>query len=232
MPRPTVLLYDIDGTLITTGGVGRRALELAFLELHGREDAFTSFRLDGMTDRLIARLAFKALGLEPTEPRIDALLANYLRHLEALVAKADPAEYRPHPGMREAVLASRAAGHAVGLGTGNLREGARLKLAPLGLFEHFDFGGYGDDHEDRATLIRIGAERGAAHLKVSLAEARVVIIGDTPKDVAAAQAMGAQSVGVGTAAFTAQQLREAGATWAFDSLASPGALDAVLHGHS
>jgi phosphoglycolate phosphatase-like HAD superfamily hydrolase len=212
--------------------VGRRALELAFLELHGREDAFTSFRLDGMTDRLIARLAFKALGLEPTEPRIDALLANYLGHLEALVAKADPAEYRPHPGMREAVLASRAAGHAVGLGTGNLREGARLKLAPLGLFEHFDFGGYGDDHEDRATLIRIGAERGAAHLKVSLAEARVVIIGDTPKDVAAAQAMGAQSVGVGTAAFTAQQLREAGATWAFDSLASPGALDAVLHGHS
>lgn len=230
MNRPTVLLYDIDGTLITSGGVGRRALERAFLELHGREDAFETFRLDGMTDRRIARMAFEAMELEPTDARIDALLSRYLVHLSALVPTVDAQHYRAHRGTREAVLASIAAGHAVGLGTGNLREGARLKLERLGLFEHFAFGGFGDDHEDRAGLIRVGAERGAALLKVPLDEARVVIIGDTPKDVEAARAIDAQSVGVGTASFTAQQLREAGATWAFDDLAAPGALAAILHG--
>jgi phosphoglycolate phosphatase len=98
----------------------------------------------------------------------------------------------------------------------------------VGVWHRFAFGGFGDDHEDRAALIRRGAERGAAALGVALQAARVVIIGDTPKDVAAAQAMGAQSIGVGTGGFTAQQLRDAGATFAFDHLAADGAIAALL----
>jgi len=224
----TVLLFDIDGTLITTGGVGRKALERSFLELHGREDACTTFRLDGMTDRAIARLGLAAIGLEPTASAIDAVLACYLAHLEQTIAGADAAKYRVHPGMAEAVQAGRQRGHAVGLGTGNLREGARLKLARVGLWESFDFGGFGDDAEDRAALIHAGAQRGRERLGDG--EAPVIVIGDTPKDVAAAQAIGACCLGVGTSSFSVAQLRDAGATWAFESLAAPGAMDALFGG--
>jgi len=98
----------------------------------------------------------------------------------------------------------------------------------VGIYHHFPFGGFGCDAEDRPALIRRGAERGAERLGVPLEECRVVIIGDTPKDVAAAQALGADSVGVGTASFTPAQLRAAGATHAFADLAAPGAREAVL----
>src|SRR5690606_2293953 len=117
---------------------------------------------------------------------------------------------------------------ALGLGTGNVEKGARLKLARVGLHERFRFGGFGSDHEDRPTLILRGAERGAALLGAPLSACRVVIIGDTPKDVHAAQAIGAECVGVGTGGFATHELSAAGATWAFDDLSQPGALEALL----
>ncbi len=100
----------------------------------------------------------------------------------------------------------------------------------MGLFERFGFGGFGDDHEVREQLIRRGAERGAAALGVTLEEARVVVVGDTPKDVFAAHAIGARCLAVGTGSWKAAQLLESGADWAFDDLASPGALEALLTG--
>jgi len=116
----------------------------------------------------------------------------------------------------------------VGLGTGNIREGARVKLERVRLYQHFDFGGFGDDHELRPELIRVGAERGARALGLPLGAVRVVVIGDTPKDVAAALAIGAEAIGVGTGSFRPQALLQAGATHAFDTLEHPGALEAVL----
>jgi phosphoglycolate phosphatase-like HAD superfamily hydrolase len=225
--RPTVLLFDIDGTLVTTGGVGRRALKLAFQELYGRDDACT-FRLDGMTDRLIARQGLSAIHVEPTEEAIDQLLATYVRILEVQVLEADLSRYQVHHGIREALNAAKLAGCALGLGTGNIRDGARIKLERVALFEHFAFGGFGCDAENRTELIRIGAERGAAALGKSRAECRVVIIGDTPKDVAAAQAIGAECVGVGTGSFSPEDLLAVGATAAFRDLRDDGALDALL----
>src|SRR5256885_907669 len=112
--RPTVLLFDIDGTLVTTGGVGRRALERSFDRVYGRLDACSTFRLDGMTDRAIARQGLVAIGVEPTTERIDALLDAYLAVLEEEVAAADAAKYRLHPGMREAVDEALSRGCAVG----------------------------------------------------------------------------------------------------------------------
>jgi len=227
--RPTVLLFDVDGTLVTTGGVGRRALEVAFERSFQRRDACRSFRLDGMTDRAIVRTGLIAIGLEPTEEHIDRVLAGYLEALAEEVAAAPAATYRVHAGVLgvlEAAAAREAT--AIGLGTGNIREGARIKLERVGIYHHFAFGGFGCDAEDRPALIRRGAERGAARLGMPLEECRVVIIGDTPKDVAAAQALGADSVGVGTASFTPAQLRAAGATHAFADLAAPGAREAVL----
>jgi phosphoglycolate phosphatase-like HAD superfamily hydrolase len=181
-----------------------------------------------MTDRLIARKGLTLLGVEATESAIDELLATYVRLLEVEVARADAARYRVHDGIAEALETARSLGMGVGLGTGNVVAGARIKLSRVGIFEKFAFGGFGSDAEDRAALIRRGAERGAAHLKAPLAACRVVVIGDTPKDIDAAQAIGAESIGVGTGGFPAGMLAEHGATHAFDSLAAPGALDAVL----
>jgi phosphoglycolate phosphatase len=227
--RPTVLLFDVDGTLVTTGGVGRRALELAFERSHGRRDACAGFRFDGMTDRAIVRGGLSALGLDPSPAAIDAVLASYLEVLGEEVAAAPAATYHVHPGMQEALdAAARARGVAVGLGTGNVRAGARIKLERVGLFDRFGFGGFGCDDEDRAALLRMGAERGAALLQRPLAAVRVVIIGDTPKDIAAAQDIGAESVAVGTGSFSPAELLAAGATHAFASLAIAGALEAVL----
>jgi phosphoglycolate phosphatase len=227
--RPTVLLFDIDGTLVTTGGVGRRALELAFERSHGRRDACAGFRFDGMTDRAIVRGGLAALGLSPTAEAIEAVLARYLEVLADEVAAAPAARYRVHDGMRETLDAAASRSRtAIGLGTGNIREGARIKLERVELFHRFGFGGFGCDHEDRTALLRRGAERGAAALGIPLGEARVVVIGDTPKDVAAALGIGAESVGVGTGSYSPAELLAAGATRAFPTLAAPGALEAVL----
>jgi phosphoglycolate phosphatase len=226
--RPTVLLFDIDGTLVTTGGVGRRAIERAFHRCHGRKDACSLIRFDGMTDRSITRLALQAIDVEATEDGIDALLAVYVAELEAELRASPPDNYRVHAGVEPALAAARERGMALGLGTGNIVEGARLKLEHVDLYRHFSFGGFGSDHELRVELIRAGAERGARQLGKPLAECRVVIIGDTPKDIDAARGIGAESVGVGTGAFSAATLREHGATHAFDDLTSPGALSAML----
>lgn len=227
--QPTVLLFDVDGTLVTTGGVGRRALEIAFERSFGRRDACRTFRLDGMTDRAIVRTGMRAIGVEPAEALIDRVLVEYLLVLAEEVAAAPDATYRVHPGMAETLDRARARREvAVGLGTGNIREGARIKLDRVGIYDRFPFGGFGCDAEDRTELIHRGAERGAALLGAPLAECRVVVIGDTPKDVWAAQAIGAECVGVGTGSFSPEQLVAAGATRAFATLATPEAMDVVL----
>ncbi len=227
--RPTILLFDIDGTLITTGGVGRRALEIAFERRHGRADA-CSFPLDGMTDKLIARLGLEAIGVSPSAQLIDELLDDYVEVLRGEVARADASSYRLHAGMSVAMAAAKAAGCALGLGTGNVRAGARVKLERVGVYQHFSFGGFGCDAEERALVIRRGAERGAEHLGRPASECRVVVIGDTPKDVAAAQAIGAEAIGVGTGSFSPEALRDSGASHAFSDLSQPGALEALLSG--
>ena len=224
----TIVLFDIDGTLITTGGVGRHAIEAAFAELHGSADACSHFSFDGMTDRAIMREGLTRLGREVTGEEVDRLITAYVRHLEDAIAAAPAERYRVHDGMHDAIDACHRAGFAVGLGTGNIREGARLKLARVQLFERFAFGGFGDDHEQRDLLLAAGVKRGAERLGVKPGDVPVVVIGDSPRDVSAARAIGAACIGVGTGSSTAAHLLELGATAAFDSLAAPGALDALL----
>lgn len=226
--RPTVLLFDIDGTLITTGGAGRRAIRRAFAELYGRADACDHFRFGGMTDQAIARQGLEAIGEPVTPQSVAALLSVYVDALEHEVRQVSDAEYRVLPGMREAVDEGHARGFAVGLGTGNVRAGAMVKLGRVGLAHRFDFGGFGDDHESRPELIRRGAERGVERLAALPGDVRVVVIGDTPKDVDAARAIGAECVAVATGGFSVDALRDAGATWAFPDLSVPGALEVVL----
>lgn len=229
--RPTVLLFDIDGTLVTTGGAGRRSMDLAFARLHGRRDACDSFSMSGMTDRAIVRKALDLIGVPATSDTISAVIDAYLQHLAEEVPRVADRDYILHRGMREAVDTALALpGFAVGLGTGNVREGARIKLERVRIHDRFSFGGFGCDHEDRVELIRHGARTGAAQLGAPLEQCRVVVIGDTPKDVAAAQGIGATCIGVGTGSFTPEQLLACGADYAFPDLTSREALAALLGG--
>lgn len=223
--RPTVLLFDIDGTLVSTGGAGRRSIERAFVEHTGRAD-LVDFSFAGMTDPAIVRRGLAKAERVADAEAIAAVLASYLRALADEVASASG--FVVHEAVGD-VLAEAGAwtGFAIGLGTGNVRDGARVKLGRAGLFERFGFGGFGCDHEDRAELLRVGAERGAALLGVPRAECRVVVIGDTPKDVAAALAIGAEAIGVGTGPYPAAELLACGATRAFANLGEAGVVEAL-----
>ena len=226
MKRPTIHLWDIDGTLVSSGGAGRRAMQRAFAQVTGASE-HGDFEYAGMTDRLIARTGIRRAGLADDEAAIDRLIEVYL----GILAQAVPNEmgYRVLPGVREALDATRGAdGVAVGLGTGNVRRGARIKLERVGLFGEFSFGGFGCDHEDRAELLRVGAERGAAELGAPLASCRVIVIGDTTRDVDAARRLGVECLAVGTGGTSVDDLRAAGATWAVDDLVAPDALAVLL----
>ncbi len=199
VPRPTVALFDIDGTLITCGGAGRTSMERAFGEVLGRSDT-GSFPYGGMTDPAIARQATRAAGHLDEAALLHRVLERYLGHLEGELARSEG--YRVLEGVLTLLEALEPHAHvAVGLGTGNLETGARLKLVRGALWHRFSFGGYGSDHEDRARLLARGVERGAAKLGCSVGAVRVVVIGDTPRDVSAARAIGATVVGVTTGSY-------------------------------
>jgi phosphoglycolate phosphatase len=228
-PKSTVVLFDIDGTLLLTGGAGRRAFERSFLTVIGRAESLASFSFGGMTDRAIARMGLEAAGESVTNARVEALLEAYVAALHDELEKRP--NYRIMPMAREVVTATRTHAHvAVGLGTGNLKRGAEAKLRHGGLWELFDFGGFGCDHENRTELLRAGATRGAQKLGLPLASCRVVVVGDTVRDVVAAHGIQAECVGVETGGVSAQELRDAGAHAVFPDLSAAGALEAIVQG--
>lgn len=229
---PTIHLFDIDGTLLDGDGAGRRAMETAFAQCVGEAATagLRALRFAGMTDPAIVRAGLRAAAIAADDDarHIAAVIARYLELLPSCIAEA--ARFRAHDGVLAVLDALRgAADVAIGLGTGNVEPGARLKLTPLGIGDRFAFGGYGSDHEDRAELIAIAAARGAAQLGRPRSACRVVVIGDTPKDIAAARAIGAESLAVATSFYDAAALRAAGATLAVQDLAQPEAL-AFLRG--
>jgi phosphoglycolate phosphatase-like HAD superfamily hydrolase len=218
--RPTVLLFDLDGTLVSTGGAGRRAIEAAFTDLFGRGDACSHLDFSGMTDRAIARSALAAIEVAPTDAAIQSVLARYVERLdEALAASRD---FRVLAGVHEVLdTAARREQVAVGLGT-------RKKLAVCGLWERFAFGGFADDSEERAELIRAGAVRGADRLGHALERCRVVVIGDTPRDVAAAAANRFDSLAVASGSHRLEALIECGATVTVPDLGDARVVDALF----
>ena len=224
--RATILLFDIDGTLLLTGGAGRRSFERAFKEVTGRPDALSGFSFGGMTDRGIARAGLSALGREPDDALVEQLFEHYLA---ALADELTTSNYTIMPGVLD-VLSSLSGLHgvAVGLGTGNLRRGAEAKLRRGELWDLFGFGGFGCDHEERSELLRRGAERGAASLDCTPSECRVVVVGDTVRDVTAAQAIGAICIGVETGGVTRDVLSAAGAHAVYKDLTDRGVLDSLL----
>lgn len=220
-----VLLFDIDGTLVSGDGAGRRAMEDAFAAVLGDAHPLTTFSFAGMVDPAIVRAGLRAMAIDPARhpELIAAVLDDYLARLPPTIA-ATPA-FRLHAGVAALLdaLGDRP-GLAIGLGTGNLERGAEHKLAPLGVWERFAFGGYGSDSEDRAALLEVGARRGAARLDAPREHCEIVVVGDTPLDVAAAKAIGASCIAVATSVFTAEALRATGAELVVDDLTDPAAL--------
>ncbi len=222
-----VVLFDIDGTLIKSGGAGARALNRAMARVLGRDEVEADFSFAGMTDRAIFRRMLGALGLEASESHIERVLEVYPDILREEVANASG--YRVLPGIVAALDAVADTGEvALGLGTGNVERGARIKLERVALNHYFSFGGFGCDAERRDELLRAGAARGAARLGRPLEECRVLVVGDTPLDVAAAHAIGARCLALATGGASAGALRAAGADHVFGDLAEPGALDVLL----
>lgn len=230
--KSTILLFDVDGTLVTTCGAGRRAVERTFELRFGMKDVL-SFSFAGMTDKAIVRTALRSMGQdyssgEALEREIEATLAFYLGVLENEITN-NP-NIRIHAGMLEAMdmADARAANVGLGLGTGNIKRGAQIKLDKVGIFHRFAFGGFGDDSIDRPAILMAGARRGAEHLNVPLERCRIVVIGDTPKDISAAKEIGAESIAVATGLHDLAELRSCRPTFAFETLADPRSAKALF----
>jgi phosphoglycolate phosphatase len=227
MPTPTVLLFDIDGTLMTTGGAGRRAMEHAFAATTGRADACTGVAMAGMTDRAIIAQGLTHIGHAPDPDTIDAVLAGYLQALPQSLAEAQGLLVLP--GVLAVLDGLAHATHvAVGLGTGNVRPGAALKLGRVDLWTRFAFGGFGCDATLRPALIAKGASQGAAQLGKPLSDCRVVVIGDTLHDISAAHANHFACLAVATGGTPAAVLAAARPAGLVEALDDPHVLPFLL----
>ncbi len=224
-----VLLFDVDGTLVHAAGAGRRSLERVLAREFGQvEHAVGALRLDGMTDRLIVREVLAALGQPFEDTLCDRILGDYV---VALREEIQGPGFRVLPGVADLLAELAAAGAALGLCTGNVAEGARLKLARGQLDRFFEWGpdaiaGFAHDGEARELLVRAALDRGASRLGAPLEPEDALVVGDTPRDVTAARAHGVPVVAVATGRYGAEELRRAGADGVLDSL--DGAAPALL----
>jgi phosphoglycolate phosphatase len=209
-----VLLFDIDGTLVNAGGAGRRALEQAMEHHLGDvvrpEEAWLSgMKLDGMTDRLIVREAIAAVGHPFDEGLCDRILDTYAKRLEREIEKPG---YAVLPGVAPLLEELARLGALVGLCTGNILRGARIKLARGGLDRFFGFGerdvyGFAADGEAREQIVRAALRRASARLGRAVSPREALVIGDTPRDIHGARAAGCPVLAVATGRYTVEALR-------------------------
>ena len=214
-----LFLFDIDGTLVTAGGAGRVALTRALADVYGETGPIDGYDFRGKTDPRIVLDLLAAAGWDEADvrARLDDCFRAYVRELEALVGAGD--RVRVLPGVAELVSAlGRRPDAVVGLLTGNIEPGARVKLAPTGLWPRFRLGAFGSDDHDRRRLPAIACDRAHALLGHRFAFGRVTIIGDTPLDVDCARACGAVAVAVATGHHPEPELAACGPDHLFGDL--------------
>ncbi|MBX9579245.1 MAG: haloacid dehalogenase-like hydrolase [Gemmataceae bacterium] len=191
-----ILLFDIDGTLVRTGGAGKAAMEAALQSAYGVAEIRDGVPYSGRTDGAIARDLLAAHGLDPSPANARRLQDAYLERLPAALNQR-PGEVCPGIAGLLPVLAGRR-DVVLGLLTGNVRAGARVKLGHFGLWDYFACGGFGDGHHDRDDVARSAVADVRRHLDRDVDPADVWVIGDTPLDVKGARAVGAKAVAVAT----------------------------------
>jgi phosphoglycolate phosphatase len=221
MPRPKLVLFDIDGTLIDTGGAGARSWTWAFEHAFGKPDVdIGKFSSAGMTDPVVARKTFaETFGREPSGEELARLMAAYLSVLPDYVASSP--DYRVLGGVEDLLPRLSQAGVLLGITTGAMEAGAHAKLGRARLNHFFLVGGYGSDSDDRVQLTRTAVQRGENLLGHSLAQNEVAVVGDTPLDVDAARRAGLVSVAVASGHYSVEELRAADADRVLASLAEP-----------
>ncbi|MGE5550121.1 MAG: HAD family hydrolase [Bacteroidota bacterium] len=220
----TLLLFDIDGTLIRASEAGQTAYIKTIRTLYHVTVDLGAVQISGKTDLANLRALVEAYDLDPRLAKDDDLVATYLHHLRETV-QADPGVVCPGVRWLLDTLAVQR-DMRLALGTGNLESGARIKLAAHGLNIFFPTGGFGSDAAERAEVIAAGIAKAEAWFGERFA--KVVVVGDTPLDVACARANGVHSIAVATGAFGLEELRQAGATLVLPDLTGTKAfVDAV-----
>jgi phosphoglycolate phosphatase-like HAD superfamily hydrolase len=225
-----LILFDIDGTLLSSDGAGRRAMEWALRTHFGLAGA-PSYRYDGKTDRQIVRDQMRAAGIADSE--IDAQLPSVERSYLARLAVelAEPTtRVTSYVGVFELLDALRwRTDRVVGLLTGNVEDGATAKLQAAGIDPaQFRVTAYGSDHEIRAELPSIAQTRARERLGLDLGGERLVIVGDTPSDIACGRPIGARTIAVATGHYSVDDLAQHGPAFVFANLADTDAVMAAI----
>jgi phosphoglycolate phosphatase len=216
---PKLVLFDIDGTLVLTGGAGLRAMTRACQEIIGHADALEGIPVAGRTDWIILHDTLSRLGRDLDRDLFDRLRDTYVQYLRHEILRPGKGFNGALPGVPELLesLHGREDVH-LALLTGNFEAGARIKLERFDLWRYFRCGAYGDDAPDRNALVPVAVERATACGIPAIVPADVIVVGDTPHDVACARAAGATPIGVATGGYTADELRACGADVVFDTL--------------
>jgi phosphoglycolate phosphatase-like HAD superfamily hydrolase len=211
------VLWDIDGTLLTTGGAGAIAWQRAFEDLYGVEANIDEHTRAGMTDPEITEIIFdEVVGRKGTPEEHAEVVAKYLEYMPEAVAESTG--YEVKPGIAETLARLAEEGVAQGVVTGNVEPAARIKLARGDLDKYFSFGGYGSDERDRVKLTERAIERGGEIVGAPLDRAATISVGDTPRDVSAGHGAGIRVVGVATGSYSVAELEEAEADWALEDV--------------
>ena len=215
-----ICLFDIDGTLIASGGAGKAALEAALAEEFGITRPIDKLELSGRTDRAIMADLFRLHVIDDTPENHARLRDAYLRQLPRYLHAG-----RVLPGIAE-LLAHLAGRHdvAIGLLTGNVRAGAEVKLGFFGLYDYFAFGGFGDHHLDRDDVAREALAEVHGRLNGVVQAERIWVVGDTPLDIRCARAIGARAVAVATGWHSLSELAEHRPDLLLSDLADPAPL--------
>ncbi|HEY1285319.1 MAG TPA: HAD hydrolase-like protein [Solirubrobacterales bacterium] len=215
--RIRAVLFDIDGTLLVTGGAGAAAWQSAFEELHGIGANIDEHTDAGMTDPEIAAIVFReVLEREGSPEERSRAIGCYLKHLPETVADSDG--YRLMPGIEALLPELIERGVLLGLVTGNIEAAAHIKLARGRLNRFFSFGGYGSDSADRTEVTEAALRRGELVSGGALSGEACIAAGDTPRDVRAGHGAGIRVVGVATGSYGVEELSDAGADWALETL--------------
>jgi phosphoglycolate phosphatase-like HAD superfamily hydrolase len=226
---PKLVLFDIDGTLVLTGGAGIRAMNRAGESVLGLANLLDGVPVAGRTDWIILHDALKKAGHDLDEGLFERMREAHHEFLrEEILLRGDGVK-DVMPGIRELLplLQSR---DDIGLGllTGNFEEAARIKLGHFDLWDYFRCGAFGDDAADRNALVPFAVDRARACGLGDFDYADVIVIGDTPSDVACANAVGAVPVAVATGTYSVDQLRETGAPIVLNDLSDTDAFVRII----